>query len=79
MGMDVDDEDNTQKAIEVEDYDLEVDFSLLEDDERQVRYKTSNISSGPHCLSRMVQLMLVPNSMARLPNSTRTSNAWLLI
>jgi structural maintenance of chromosome 1 len=36
--MDVDeDEDGTQRPKTVQDYGIEVDFSLLEDDERQVR------------------------------------------
>ena len=35
--MDVDeDEDGTQRPKEVEDYGIEVDFSLLENDDREV-------------------------------------------
>ncbi|GJJ15239.1 hypothetical protein Clacol_009515 [Clathrus columnatus] len=41
--MNIDDENGTQKPIEVADYGLEVDFSLLEDEEREVRWAGTNV------------------------------------
>ena len=35
--MDVDDEDGTQRPRRVDDYGIELDFDMLEDDEREVR------------------------------------------
>lgn len=36
--MDLDDEDETQRARDVQDYGIEVDFDGLDDEEKQVRY-----------------------------------------
>ena len=76
--MDVDDdEDGTQRPRRVNDYGIEIDYRLLDDDEREVLLlmtSSSDVLNHP----RIHRQRQVHNLMLRSLNSTEKSSAWRL-
>ena len=76
--MDIDDdEDGTQRPRRVNDYGIEIDYRLLDDDEREVLLlmtSSSDVLNHP----RIHRQRQVHNTMLRSLNSTEKSSAWRL-
>jgi hypothetical protein len=78
--MDLDDDDETQRARDVQDYGIEVDFSSLDEDEQEVSGLTWPF--GNRCSKQVLRtalLRLEPRWTPRFPELLEKLRGWLLI